>query len=242
MSNLSVNDEWWLTAKAEAQQRKDSTKSSDVNLGDTFLIVTEGTVTEPTYFGCIKNLFRLRGVDVRIAPGEKSAPKSVIDTAQRLADKQKQKSPRELKVSEPREYDHVWAVIDTDHAQAQGNWNDIVNLAKQKDVKIASSTPCFEFWLLLHLTYSTAPITNGKNAKNKLLQTLKKQKLPHHSSTKEREATKCIISIIDQWVTAVKRSEKIRNHHTLSNSPGPANPSTTVDQLINAINSSTSKR
>lgn len=238
MSNNPNYGEWWLTDKTNAQQRTDSTKSSGVSLGDTFLIVTEGTVTEPTYFNCIKNLLRLRGVDVRIVSGKKSAPRAVINTAQHLADEQKQKSPRELKVNEPREYDHVWAVLDTDHAQAQGNWNDIINLAKQKDVKIASSTPCFEFWLLLHLTYSTAPITNGEDAKKKLLQTLKKQKLPHHSSTKESEAKKGIVAIGAQWGTAVERSEKIRKHHKLSSSPVPANPSTTVDQLISAINSS----
>ena len=55
----SVNLNWWQEAKAASldRKKKQTALTALARPGDTFLIVTEGTVTEPIYFDLLlKNL------------------------------------------------------------------------------------------------------------------------------------------------------------------------------------------
>jgi lipopolysaccharide export LptBFGC system permease protein LptF len=78
----------------------------------------------------------------------------VIDT--------KKNTAREL-VKEAKRYketnkDQIWVVFDKDgytlHAQA-------FDQAKANDIRIAFSSICFEYWILLHFCYTTRPFANS---------------------------------------------------------------------------------
>ena len=119
--------------------------------GDAFLIVTEGTVTEPVYFDLLLRDLHLSVVRIKVQPGDASDPRHVILTAEREAKEQLRKARKGvLGINEPAKFDHVWAVVDTDVAVRNHIWNDVKQLAAARKVKLAHSTPCFEFWLLLH--------------------------------------------------------------------------------------------
>lgn len=154
----SGNRNWWQEAKAMSLARRAAlpTKVGTAKPGDAFLIVTEGTVTEPVYFELLRTDLQLPVVRVKVVPGDASDPRHVIRTAEREAKQQVRLGKQgRLGIDEPSKFDHVWAVIDTDVAVRNGIWNDVRQLAVARKVTLAHSTPCFEFWLLLHFGFTT---------------------------------------------------------------------------------------
>jgi RloB-like protein len=102
-------------------------------------------------------------------------------------------------------------------------------------VKLAYSTPCFEFWLLLHLVGFTtrADLVNGDAAKSAV-----NDALGRDYSTNEETAKAVIPTFIAKWHEAVGHAEKVRSHHQDAATLEPANPSTEVDRLVRAMNDS----
>jgi hypothetical protein len=239
---MSENAEWdplhWLKAKELSMERKAAAAAAaSAQPGDAFLIVTEGTVTEPVYFELLLGALELSRVWVRVMPGDHSDPRHVIRTADRIALEQQRKAEKKLLgIGEPEDFDHVWAVIDTDVAVRDGIWNDVKQLAAARAVTLAHSTPCFEFWLLLHLVEhatTRGDLQNGDAAKAAV-----KRELGRDYSTNEETAREAIGSFIGSWPRAVVHAELVRRQHETAATPAPANPSTEVDRLIRALNDS----
>jgi hypothetical protein len=237
MSDDSGYDpDWWKADKAasvERKRRRAAQAGATARPGDTFLIVTEGTVTEPVYFEFLKGDLQLYAVHVVVMPGWASDPRHVIETAAKKVDEQQRKRRTgQLAVNEPEKFDHVWAVIDTDVAVRMEYWNDVKQLAASKKVQLAHSTPCFEFWLLLHLLYTTrADLIDGDTTKRAV-----KQVLGRDYATDEKTAREAMPSFIPHWPQAIRHAQQARRHHLDAATPDPANPSTKVDLLVKALN------
>jgi RloB-like protein len=134
-------------------------------------------------------------------------------------------------------FDHVWAVIDSDAPIKQETWSDVVQKARDLDVKIAQSTPCFEYWLLLHLQYTTrTDLVDGKTAKDVLGDVLKQD-----YSTNHKTASEALKSLLPSWPQAVANAERVRKYHQDANTVSPANPSTDIDLIVSALNDSALK-
>lgn len=227
--------EWWRKAKAASIERKRVAvvANAPAKPGDTFLIVTEGTVTEPVYFGLLLQDLQLYGVHVLVVPGRASDPRHVINTAAEKVKEQARRSKNgRLPVNEPAKFDHVWAVIDTDVAVRMEYWNDVKQLAASRKVKLGHSTPCFEYWLLLHLLHTTrGDLVDGAAAKHAV-----REELGRDYSTNEKEARDAMPLFILHWPEAVKRAKLVRQYHYDAVTPEPAKPSTEVDVLVEALN------
>lgn len=231
----------WKQRRDLSLERKarEAARPAFSNPGDALLIVTEGTVTEPVYFSALKRLLKLSAASVRITVGDTSDPRHVIETAVRLAEEQRRRHSRgNLPADEPAHYDQVWAVTDTDVAKRNGIWNDVVQLATAKGVRLAHSTPCFEFWLLLHLGYTTrADLIDGAAAKSALSTALKERGHDGRYSTNEKIARAVIPSaFLPHWEKAVEHARRVRAHHVSARTSSPGNPSTEVDLLACAMN------
>jgi hypothetical protein len=234
------NPHWYLEAAAASLERK-RRRVADTALakpGDAFLIVTEGTVTEPVYFDLMRQDLQLPVVRIKVQPGDASDPRLVIRTAEREAKEQQRKAKKSLLgINEPAKFDHVWAVVDTDVAVRNHIWNEVQQLAAAKKVKLARSTPCFEFWLLLHFGFTTrTDLFDCAAAKSAV-----KAALGHDYSTNEETAKKAIAGFFSKWPEAVGHAEKVRRHHEGAQTPTPANPSTEMDRLARALNDSAPK-
>jgi len=229
---------WWEVAKAQSLQRKAkaATSSSGVNAGDAFLIVTEGEVTEPVYFEFIRRDLQLSAVKIRVEPGKASHPRHVIASAAAEVKEHARLAKRgRLANTDPKIYEQVWAVIDTDVATRQGIWNDIEKQAKDANVQLAFSTPCFEYWLLLHIQGLTTrgDLVNGDTAKSAV-----KHALGRDYSTTRVTAGEVIPSCAKNWPKAVLDGERVREYHRNAASKIPANPSSEVCALVRALNDS----
>lgn len=130
---------------------------------DRILIVTEGTKTEPNYFGEIRSTFRLHTANVGIYSGALgTAPLQVVEYARQLFEE----GDRHKHIS-PRTFDQVYAVFDRD---SHASYHDALTRAEQIDgtlrndnrqkvpFKAVASVPNFELWLLLHYENIQAPI------------------------------------------------------------------------------------
>ncbi|HTB84793.1 MAG TPA: RloB family protein [Candidatus Sulfotelmatobacter sp.] len=232
------NPNWWREEKAASLERKQRAVAASAlaQPGDAFLIVTEGKVTEPVYFDLLIRDLSLGVVRIKVQPGDHSDPRHVIRSAERVAQQQVQDSEDGvLGIGEPKKFDHIWAVIDTDVAVRQGFWNDVQQLAAARKVMLAHSSPCFEFWLLLHIVGFTtrADLVDGDAAKGAV-----KDALGRDYSTNEKTANEAIATFIANWPKAVVHAERVRVHHHAATTPQPANPSTEVCRLVRALNDS----
>jgi len=224
---------WWRKEKALSIERQaaEAEAAALALAGDSFLIVTEGTVTEPIYFKALRAALHLSAVKVVVVPGDASDARHVIDSAVRRAENLERRAKRgDLGIDEPMKYDQVWAILDTDVPERLQRWPDIVAYAAAKNVRLASSTPCIEYWLLLHVRHTTAPLVNGTAAKNAL-----KEEIGVYS-TNEDTTRVAIANLLPTWPTAVQRAMQVREYHTAAATSAPANPSTEVDRLAAALN------
>ena len=116
-----------------------------------------------------------------------------------------------------------------------GFWNDVQQLAVARKVFLAHSTPCFEFWLLLHLGGFTtrSDLVDGAAAKSAF-----KAAFGGEYSTSLNEAKSSIASFLSSWPQAVIFGERVRAYHYAASTRIPANPSTEVDRLARALNDS----
>ncbi|MGA2602197.1 MAG: RloB family protein [Bryobacteraceae bacterium] len=118
-----------------------------------FLIVCEGTQTEPEYF--LETRIRERSViDLQVSPG--GVPKTLVERA--VAMKREAALEAKRKKDENLKYDQVWCVFDIDE-------HPFVPEAKQQardnGIEVAISNPCFELWALLHFRDQRAHIERG---------------------------------------------------------------------------------
>jgi hypothetical protein len=108
------------------------------------LIVCEGDITEPEYFeGLIRECQNPR-VTIEIEPGQ-GVPKSVVDFAKQRKREAERAASRQH--DENIAFDSVWCVFDVDD---HPNLQAALQNARDADIEVALSNPCFELWLLIH--------------------------------------------------------------------------------------------
>ena len=125
--------------------------------GDSFLIVTEGTVTEPVYFDLLLRDLQLSVVRIGVQPGDASDPGRSSTRRQREAKEQARKARKgRARASTNQQGSTMSGLSGHRCGRAEWDiWNDVQQLAKARKVTLAHSTPCFEFWLLLHFGFTT---------------------------------------------------------------------------------------
>lgn len=230
---------WWEEAKASSVERKKAAQfhKNGVNVGDSFLIVTEGEVSEQIYLEKLKQEFKLRLADVIVLPGSDSHPYRVLDTAlEKVKALEKLRKKKKVPIGQVEKYDHVWIVIDADVLDAQGQWNDFQAKLKGTKIKVAYTAPCIEYWFHLHLEYTTSAQYRGGKDASANAKKLFKERLGMPYNTNRTIAEQAISTFYRRWKEAVENARKCRNHHESANTPIPAFPSTTVDLLVTDLN------
>lgn len=95
------------------------------------LLVCEGEGTEPDYFRTLRKQYRLKSFTLEfLFPG---GPTSIAQEA----------------VNKKHRYDYVWAVFDRDE---HSGYHQAIRRCQGAGVGVAYSNPCFELWLILHVT------------------------------------------------------------------------------------------
>ncbi len=135
------------------QRRLARAKASRAGL-PSILIICEGRETEKNYIDGLRDYLRVNAAAVRIDAGDSvTDPLGLVRKAQ-----QRYKGDRD--------FDRVYIVCDGDserlidaRALAARPLRNAAGVDTQ--VQIIASTPCFEFWLLLHFEYCARPFRNA---------------------------------------------------------------------------------
>jgi len=121
---------------------------------DRILIVCEDSVAGRLYFEDLRIAHGLSTVDVRVYGGAVcgNAPTSIYTFALDVYENDR--------CSEGNRYDKVYCIFDRD---GHGDFDTAIARISGKGPPFQAipSYPCFEFWVLLHKSASTAPLANG---------------------------------------------------------------------------------
>ncbi|AIB43390.1 MULTISPECIES: RloB family protein [Pseudomonas] len=158
-------------ARAKEIRRSKAVRASYAKV----LIVCEGKKTEKNYFEEIKAYYELNSTNIEINTDCGSAPISVAEHAISLYKKeiQMQKDP----------FDKVYCVFDRDtHTTFHQALNLIGSQSPKSVFKAITSTPCFEYWFLLHFGYTQQPFrgTARKSAAEQLEDHLRRTYWPEY--------------------------------------------------------------
>ena len=186
------------------------------------LVVCEGEKTEPQYLRGLRKAFDLNPANVKIVSADGNDPVSVVREA------------IEKYRSNPGEFDRVFCVFDRNgHANYQEALNLVANspLARSGVLLAISSVPCFEIWILLHYTYSSAPVTasGGRSACENVLAALRPH-LPEY----EKAFGGAFEKLAPMLDTAITHADRLALHNR---DTGSDNPATKVQELVKYLRS-----
>ena len=121
-----------------------------LNMNDRILIVCEGKKTEPAYFKKLVVAYRVPTAKIKILGDGGSAPISVVEHAESTRD-------------EDPEFEKIFVVFDRDRHESYSRAIEKCRtfaekcLASGTSIKVITSVPCFEYWLLLHVEETNRP-------------------------------------------------------------------------------------
>lgn len=178
-----------------------------------FLIVCEGTETEPNYFKSFPVNKKVINLDIQ---GKGLNTKSLVE--------------KTIELKKDGEYsadnnDEVWCVFDRDSFPPQ-NFNAAITCAQSNDIKVAYCNEAFELWYLLHFHYYDTAMSR-KNYKSMLTDLL--------GHEYEKNSKIIYDEIKDKQENAIKHAKRLLQAYNPPN-PEQDNPSTTVHLLVEELN------
>lgn len=182
------------------------------------LIAVEGTnKTEKIYFSNFDD--GKKPYTITIAKGNDTDPLGMIKLLSKEIDK------RDIDLSNG---DIAFCVFDTDvNTKKNKIIKDAINLAKEKGIRIITSTPCIELWFLLYFEYTTARLCN-----NSVIKRLKKY-LPKYEKN-----INIFPDIKDKVYEAIDRAKRLESFQLQNNkiiSMVEANPNTEIERIVEEL-------
>ena len=133
-----------------------------------YLIVCEGTKTEPYYLKDLAEGLDIRPSSIKIAPNDGGSPDRVVAHGINLYDDEAKSGDS---------FDRVFFVFDRDkHTTYDAAVKRVKDCAaNNQPFKAITSVPCFEYWLLLHFGYTDQPFNEAgqRSACDKLISVLR---------------------------------------------------------------------
>lgn len=192
-------------------------------------IFTEGKRTEPIYFESKKKEIELeiRQKGMIKIKGSSRNTLSLVDFAINYIENEK----IDLTL------DDCWVVFDKDDFDK--DFDNAINKAQTKGLKVAYSNEAFELWFLLHFSFMSSAI--GRNDyNNKLTENLKK--ISGNKNYKYRKVNDIYPLIINKESNAIRNAKKILNQYNSTIPFSKKNPSTTVHLLVEDLNKLKNKK
>lgn len=198
-------------AKLTDQRRKPNREAYD-----RILIVCEDSKATPNYFKAIRDYLRLSTANIEIV-GEEcgSDPVSVVQHAKKL---------QQAELNTGSEYDKIYCVIDRDQHK---KFSAAIKQAKDNKIQIIISTPCFEYWLLLHFKNTSSPYSNCAD----VLAALKKY-IPNYEKGQFFNATSYVKVLKSKEESAITNAKQRADELCRVTNIYAENPYTNMHELI----------
>lgn len=174
--------------------------------------------TEKIYFNNFCN--RENDFIIQIVPGNETDPVNLV--------KQTIQKKNELGLDLDAD-DRAFCIFDTDtKMQKEKQIIEAINIASKYNIKIVTSCPCFEVWLLLHYEYTTGYLDNDSVI----------SKLRKHNDKYEKNYNIYpeIKTYVNTAIANAKKLEKYQLENEREKNSVEANPHTNVYEIIEDIN------
>jgi hypothetical protein len=217
------SDDLFLKSKQRSAASLARGKQSRIK-GARYLIVCEGEKTEPQYFRAMIGALGINAQRIKIARNDGNSPDRIVNHGLQLYE-------NDLKLGDG--FDQVYCVFDRDtHSTFDDALMKIKSLkAKGKPFCSITSTPCFEYWLLLHFEFTDKAFaaTGKKSAGDAVVLALKK-----HKPLKDYDKAKSDIYELVKTKTETASKHAKRNRKNAEKT-GATNPWTNVDVLVDVF-------
>ncbi|NOS93910.1 MAG: RloB domain-containing protein [Cyclobacteriaceae bacterium] len=185
-----------------------------------FLIVCEGTKTEPNYFIELEKDLP-KGIVKLVIEGSGLNTLSLVDCAIKIRE------------SSIRNYDRVWAVFDRDDFP-EDNFNAAIYKALGNGINCAWSNQAFELWFLLHFQYVNVAMNRDKFKEYLEIQVRKASGNDKYIYTKNSFETYSVLKNYGNKDQAIKWSNKLLSNYS-DERYAKHNPCTLVHLLIGEL-------
>lgn len=187
------------------------------------LIVTEGTDTEPAYFGAMKDIINSSYPD-RIQLNVHGAGENTISLFQKA---------KQVASASANGYKHVWVVYDTDDFPAE-HINKTAQLCIDESTEETTyhaiwSNQCIELWFLLHFSFMQSDL-HRSSYWPKLTDILTLQGLGEYEKNRS-DMYQILIPYMDAAIANAKKLDKIN----AGKLPSAAAPGTKVHVLVEKL-------
>jgi hypothetical protein len=118
-----------------------------------FLIVCEGTRTEPIYFDFLKKFLPKQLLETIHIIGQGD---NTVNVVRKAIEERNRRLNNEINPK----FDEVWAVFDKDDFPAH-RFNEAVLLAEKHGIKSGHTNQAFELWYVLHFQYLNTALNRG---------------------------------------------------------------------------------
>lgn len=184
-----------------------------------YLIVCEGTKTEPNYFMSLEKDLKPNVVELKII-GEGDNTVNLVTCAEEIFNIEK---------AAGKSFDEVWIVFDKDSFPDQ-DFNNAVEMAEAREFHPAYSNEAFELWYILHYEYCESALSRS-TYEGRL------EKYIGKSYQKNDEEMYEILKESGNQMQAVQSAKRLHEYHSNNgNTPANSNPSTLVFKLIKELN------
>ncbi|MCM1042012.1 MAG: RloB family protein [Bacteroides sp.] len=204
-------------AKA-SQRRKENTRDRLVR----FLVVCEGTKTEPQYFEALINncISTVREVEIK---GEGRATVALVKQALEIKN--------DLEYKNAMSFDRVWVVFDKDDFN---DFNEAIKEAHRLGFQSAWTNEAFELWYYLHFEYLDTGI--GRKAYIDKIEAFLRKKMgdKHFKYTKGNPEIYRLLQKYGDEALAKRHAQKLRKTYT-GKDYATHKPCTMVDKLVEEL-------
>ena len=204
-----------------AKKRKENTRSEIVR----FLIVCEGSRTEPNYF---QALVRDRYSEVRDEKivGEGKSTCALVKRTLQI----KEELERKRQLS----FDRVWVVFDKDDFV---DFNEAIQLAASYSFQSAWTNEAFELWYFLHFQYLDAGISRHDYIEKLQSEIRKHPGYENYEYKKNDASVYKMLTTIGNEDLAKRYAERLRSFFEGDEDYKEHKPCTTVDLLVSELES-----
>lgn len=215
-------DNFFKNRQAKLKERKQGERTPKPN---SFLIVSEGTKTEPNYFsGLAKYINSKYGDSISSKPtieprGEGRCTVSLVEKTAEIVSRSKIR------------YEHIWVVFDKDDFD---DFDEAIELARKHNFKVAWSNQSFEYWIYLHFNYSDSAL-HRDDWVEKLSTIFKAYKIDPHGYQKNYPDIFEIVTTFGSLKSAVGNAKRVSKNYSEVDQPSNCDPCTTVHNLILAL-------
>lgn len=189
-------------------------------VGRKIIIACEGKKTEYGYFEEIRKSMRLPTLRIFVVHPNATDPLSIVQAA--IDYRQARKNEKAWTAG-----DSAWAVFDGDEHRLENpaNWNDALQLAQSREIHLAISNPCFEFWYLLHYREHAAHLT--RREAHRLLRT--------HIADYEKANKLWPVPLEPLTAAAIHRAKQLARRVETEGLQLHTNPCTNVSELVESL-------